>query len=358
MLIDSWPEQNGRKPKYDFVVYYNEELERNVPVFDPNRLPEFFDALKRGPWYTDSRTRFLYQSLLDDGEPYNADIHEGHIRCPDGCGAHMKFKEAEEGKASKFKLDKNGEQSRHKDICKYKSEPRSRRIDIDSTASRSLIDTHFNQRSSNHISHQIHHALTREAHEDLIGRKVKKAATAADFLKMLEKGDLAKDVFVDQYQIIKAQDFFIRDAKDIRRLYSNIEETPGETRFRAVMFRVSQSADEMKPSETMSISSHTEFYYQQSEETKYDGPKHFITPRVLPEFAGTDSARACFPAPGTYLVVGDVKKGPVIDDNDNIIHYMDIVIRSPDQVIAVGNKADLKLSSQSRAYHSQRGLVP
>lgn len=348
MLQAAWSHlKSRRKVKFDFVVYYSEEFERYVPVYDPNRLPEFLEALKPETWIGSSADQRLFQSLLEDGEVYDPEKHEGHLRCPDGCGAHMKYKDADGTEASRFKLDKKSgpeeqKQPKHRDDCKYKPEPRPRRIDIDTSNSRGLIEQQFNDRSSNHISNQIHHAITRSNYEELIGRKIKKAGTAADFLKILGKGDLTKDIFVDQYQIIQGEDFFIRDAKKIKLLYKSLEEEQGVSHFRAILFQVSQAGDKMKPSIRMSVTSQRTFYRREGGDNGYDGTEHFIVPRALPELAGSNGARSCFPVPGAYLVIGDVKKGEIKERDDVFIRHMDIIIRSPAQVIAVEMGANLK----------------
>lgn len=339
MLQTAWSYQTPtRKVKYDFVVYYNEEVERYIPVYDPNRLPEFMESS-----FLPSEKQKVFEALLIEGEGYDPEKHEGHLRCPDGCNAHMKYHDASENHSSRFRVDKESEQPKHKKGCKHKPPQKDRRIEIDSSESRGVIERQFNHRASNHIQNRLHHSMTRHDYEDLIGRKVKHARTAADFLKILKKDNLKKDIFTDQHQIIKGTEFFVQDRQDIKSLYHQIEEAPHVTRFRAVIFRVTTPVEKLQPSDKMSVTAHREFYFQQSEETAYDGAKHFIVLRALPEQPGQDNARLCFPVAGEYLVTGDVTAGDVIMRDDVVIHYMDIKIRTPDQVI----KVDIDLTPQS-----------
>lgn len=331
MLKTAWKSNNGTDVKYDFVVYYNEEHERYVSVYDPNRLPEFMGSI--GDCSRLPQERHFYKALLEDGEAYNPEKHNGHLRCPDGCGAHMKYHNADEENTSRFRVDKNSERRKHKDDCKYKPARKERRVQIDTTASRGVIEGQFNHRASNYIQNRMHDPRSRGEYESLKGRKVKHAATAEDFLKILKKRYWQTGLYVDQHKIIKGENFFVLTPHDIKALYEDINVMPSATHFRAMKFKTTMPGLELHASEKMSVTSDKVFLYHQSIETKNDGPRHYIVLRALPAEQGSDQARACFPHAGEYLVTGDVKPGEVIAREDAVIYYMDIKIHSPTQVV-------------------------
>lgn len=329
-MTKAWTDRDfeSRAPTFPFAVYWSEEEERNIPVYIPSEYPE--DIPSR---------------LKEFGEVYNEEQHDGHLRCPDGCHAHLHVNWGSENRSPHFKTNPD---SSHRTDCKYKPQKALAAI-LDMEPYRNPAERQFHHRAAKHISNRQAHPKTKTQYEDLKGRATEHFATASDFVDLIarERFDRIKDMLLlDQHLKLEEREFFIRYSRNSARsefrfinLFKRLEEIPAGNSLPCLMeFQVASGANNRASNDHKSITSKSIFYFQEQGDNGYDGVKHFIVPRALPQPEDSDIAEQAFPEAGNYLVLGYASLLKPIVRDEAVIHYMDIDIRHAEQVA----KADIQ----------------
>ena len=328
-MTHAWSQEDFRphEPTFPFAVYWNEEEERNIPVYLPSDYADDIPA-----------------SLREFGEVYNDDLHDGHLRCPDGCHAHLHVNWGSENRSPHFKTNPD---SAHRKDCKYKPQKPLAAV-LDMEAYRNPTERQFHHRSPRYISNRQAHLQTRTQYEDLRGRAKEHFATAADFVDLIarERFDRIKDMLlVDQHLKFEEREFFIRYSRNSTRtefrfinLMKRLEDAPADNSLPCLMeFQVASGSKERASNEHKSVTSKSIFHFQEQGDNGYDGAKHFIVPRALPQPEGSNIAEQAFPVAGNYLVLGYASLPKPIIRDEAVIQYLDIDIRHAEQVA----KADI-----------------
>jgi len=351
MPKDSRPDNvKGSHPTYPFAVYYSDEEERNIPVY----LPEQYMG-------------DIPPSLLEHGEVYDPEQHDGRLMCPDGCAAHLHVATPYETAPGKVILShfKSDEGAIHQKDCKYKPDRDLAGVLDMEQYRRPGAEKDFHHRRPSHLDDSLGHPSTAGVYAELKGRARTHFSKAADFVRLIKKGrfdQIREMILIDQHQQIEETDFFVRytrksGAKPEKRfinLFRRLESLPPGSSLPCLMeFQIVTGTADRKSNAHKSVTSRQIFDFSVAGDKIYDGPKRYLVPRALPFPAGSDMAEINFREAGNYLVLGYVSLAPAISRDDNIFYYMDIEIHHPDQVV----KADIEelISSRKR---SRREIFP
>ncbi|PZP57214.1 MAG: hypothetical protein DI586_01075 [Micavibrio aeruginosavorus] len=352
-MSKAWkPDYGDARLQFPFAVYFSEEEDRLIPVYIV-------------PGYEDD----MPESLKENGEPYNSERHDGKLLCPDGCNARLHYCHGFEAdgrhQQPHFKTlhDAKNPKLKHRDDCKYKP-VKPYLIEVDMAGRCDRLHEVFHHRSRKHISNQLHHPSTREHYASLKGRQKIQMRTPQDFADIIARGQfdrISNAIFIDQHRLIDEHDFFIRYSRNPARqefrfinLFKRLEnERKGHLLPVMMEFQITKDLKERRGNEHKTVTSRSVFYYQEANETGYDGVKHYIVPRAVPYPVKTSSAERSFPDSGHHLVIGYARLGEQVMRDDAFIHYIDIEIRHSDQVLKadigeiIGNRKQSRQAEQA-----------
>ncbi len=352
------------QPRIPHALWYDEEKQSLVRVILPGDI-EVVDNHRGGGGNSDD-----YELIYESGgvefdmsqenhiELYDPEIHTD-LLCPcTDCGGRVQriarndaTGQSEHWKTKSYYTDEkdNRIKVKHKQGCAYApivsydpSKPYNLEIDLSKYADPNSIETRFYAGAAARDKNNARHPKLKENFADLAGTQKIKIYKPKELVKLIQSGEFEriKNAFVtSDYGRFEEKDILVRytrnrGMKEFRflRLHDRLMQIPEGRHLPVFMeFQIEQGTAQRLRAVNTSVASHKIFMYETGDNGY--GEKHFLVPRAVAIPQDSLHVRNAFANDKRFILAGLVKLGPVVENEGVVLHYIDMEVRDPEQIM-------------------------